>query len=401
MEDARVVFINGARQAGKSTLVRELAETKNTAYATLDDPAELDIAVSDPNGYISGLSGTPKVIDEVQKAPQLLSVIKRIVDEDDSPGQFLLTGSTHILSTRTVYDSLAGRVDTVKMYPLSQGEVAGRRERFIDAIFGEDGGIAKLEKLASAAAPLTITEFADSIATGGYPEVLRRTRRNRWFSSYLESIIARDIRDITEVSRTDEIRQLLRLLASRTGSLENIANISKNSGIPKTTVKRYMSLLEAVFLYQPLEPWHRNIGKRAIKARKAHIGDTGIATWLLGLNADRLAADKSRMGNMAESFAVAELRKQATWSQARVDIMHFRTHAKREVDIVLENPLGHLAGIEIKISETVSASDFTGIRALAEAAGEDFLCGVVLYLGNGVHKIGQNLAAMPISSLWV
>lgn len=393
LADTPVVLLNGARQTGKSTLVTALAIELGARYVTLDDATALSAASSDPLGFLKGL-GPVAAIDEVQKAPALFPAIKALVDADRRPGRFLLTGSANVLVLPKVSESLAGRMEIISLAPLSQGELAGGRERFIDSVFAPD---------LPAYSPGDAQNLISLVAAGGYPEAVGRAagkRRDAWFASYISAILQRDVRDLAHIDGLTEMPRLLALLAARVGGLLNMSELSRSSGIAHTTLKRYLSLLEATFLFQPLPAWSANLGKRLIKSPKIHLVDTGLAAFLAGHTPQRLASDTGHLGHLLESFVVGELRKQATWADMRVGLYHYRTTAGQEVDIVLEDPAGSLAGIEVKSAATVHSKDFSGLRALAEDSGKQFLRGIVLYGGDQVVSFGERLVAAPIPALW-
>ncbi len=395
-QDTPVVFLNGARQTGKSTLARELiVQGERARYLTLDDAAALSAARDDPTGFIAGFDG-PVVLDEVQRAPNLFLAMKAAVDRSRKPGRFLLTGSADVLLLPRVADSLAGRMEIFTLWPLSQGELTDVNESFVDLLF-----------LKSRPHPVRDEQdrrtLLARVLRGGYPVVQQReteARRRAWFDSYITTILQRDIREISEIEDLTLLPRLLALLASRSCTLLNFADLSRSIAIPQTTLKRYFTLLETTFLVRLLNPWSVNIGKRIVKAPKVYLNDTGLMTHLLGLDHSRLQFDTAIVGPLLENFALMELRKQIAWSRTRPQIFHFRTHTGEEVDILLENAAGEIVGVEVKATASVGASDFKGLRVLAEAAGSRFRRGVVLYTGVETVPFAKNLHAMPISSLW-
>lgn len=393
LADTPVVLLNGARQTGKSTLVMALARELGAHYVTLDDATALSAASSDPLGFLKGL-GAVAAIDEVQKVPALFPAIKALVDADRRPGRFLLTGSANVLVLPKVSESLAGRMEIISLAPLSQGELAGGREHFIDTVFGPDLPVYSHGNAQN---------LINLVVAGGYPEAVGRAagkRRDAWFASYLSAILQRDVRDLTHIEGLTEMPRLLSLLAARAGGLLNMSELSRSSGIAHTTLKRYLSLLEATFLFQPLPAWSANLSKRLIKSPKIHLVDTGLTVFLAGHTPQRLASDTGHFGHLLESFVVGELKKQATWVETRVGLYHYRTTAGQEVDIVLESPAGSLVGIEVKSAATVLSKDFAGLRALAQDSGEHFLRGIVLYGGDRAVSFGEHLVAVPIPALW-
>jgi len=396
LADSPVVFLHGARQTGKSTLVQQITSGEHPArYLTFDDAAVLAGATLDPAGFLAGIDG-PIALDEVQRVPGLFLAIKADVDRNRKPGRYLLTGSANVLMLPTLSESLAGRMEILPLWPLSQGEIASHREGFIDSLF--------------AGKPIEVGEgkksgptLVDRMLRGGYPEAHRRerpSRRRAWFNSYISTILQRDVRDLANVEGLSAMPRLLALLASRVGSLLNHAEVSRSLGMPQTTLKRYMALLEATFLIQLLPAWSGNLGKRLVKSPKLYVNDTGLGAALVGQMDEDALRRSQLLGPLAENFVVMELRKQASWSQTDPSLYHFRTVAGREVDVLLESPSGNLVGIEVKTSATVGPEDFRGLRALAEGAGERFRRGVLLYQGREVVPFGKDLHAAPLEALW-
>jgi len=401
LEDTPVVFLNGARQTGKSTLVREMAESDHPArYITLDDPTVLSAAQHDPAGFLAGIDG-PVIIDEVQLAPRLFPALKMIVDRNRRPGRFLLTGSANILLVPRVAESLAGRMEILTLWPLAQSEIEGREGSLIDRLFS--GELAGLRLPQDSPGREGRADLLERVVRGGYPEVVGRKREDRrrsWFNAYLTTILQRDVREMANIEGLTELPRVLALLATRASSLHNLADISRSIDIPQTTLRRYLTLLETAFLLVPVPAWSSNLGKRMVKAPKLAMSDTGLLTHLLGANEARLAEDSSLLGRVLENFVVSELRKQATWGRTRPQLFHFRTQAGHEVDIVLEDAAGHLVGVEVKASATVTSSDFKGLRALREMTGDRFRRGIVLYTGGETVGVEMNLSAMPMANLW-
>jgi predicted AAA+ superfamily ATPase len=290
LEDTPVVFLNGARQTGKSTLVREIAEVEHPArYITFDDPTVLSAARHDPAGFLGGMDGSV-IIDEVQLAPHIFPVLKLLVDRQRRPGRFLLTGSANILLVPRVAESLAGRMEILTLWPLSEAEIEGSDENMIDLLFAKEFSLPHAVDRTGRSAG----DRADLIARltrGGYPEVVGRRneeRRRSWFSSYLTTILQRDVREMANIEGLTELPRVLALLATRASSLMNLADISRNIDIPQTTLRRYMTLLETTFLLVPVPAWSANLGKRMVKASKLAMSDTGLLTYLLGANEERL-----------------------------------------------------------------------------------------------------------------
>lgn len=394
MADTPVVLLNGARQTGKTTLAQELAAVPGFQYFTLDDAATLGLAAGDPSGFIRNLTG-PVVIDEIQKAPELFPAIKLAVDKDRRPGRFLLTGSANVMTLPRLSESLAGRMEIIPLFPFSAGELAGHHEGFVKRLF--DGTIGK-------AKPTCVKDdLAARLVRGGFPEAIQRTddeRRGAWFASYISTILQRDVRDLARVDGLHALPNLLKLLAARTSGLLNLADVSRDAGLPHTTLTRYLVLLETVFLVHRLPAWSPNLGKRLVKSAKLHLVDTGLACHLLGTDAKRLHDDRSLLGRMLETFVVGDLRKQLSWADPRTTFYHFRTATGSEVDAVLEKPDGSAAGVEVKSGATVGASDFAALQELRDQLGKKFIAGVVLYTGDNLIPFGDKLWLVPLPVLW-
>lgn len=394
LADTPVVLLHGARQAGKSTLAQVIAADAHPArYLTLDDPSTFTAAKGDAAGFILGLEGKV-VIDEVQRAPELFVAIKAAVDRGRQPGRFLLTGSANILLLPQLSESLAGRMEILTLWPLSQGELEGEDENCVNRMFAP--------RLILPADSITREDLVQRIVMGGYPEVVLRRplRRAAWFRSYITTIMQRDVRDIMQIERLDEMLRLLGVLAGRTGTLLNVADLSRTLGIPQTTLHRYLTLLQATFLIQLVPAWTTHVRKRLLKTPKIILADTGLAAHLVGMDGRGLMSNAELWGAFLETFVAMELLKQMTWSKIRPALYHFRTAKGEGVDLVLEAPSGELVAVEVKATAALGADDFGGLRTLASIAGRRFKRGVLLYLGDQALPFGRNLYAFPISSRW-
>lgn len=396
LSDTPVVFIRGARQTGKTTLSKEImASGYPASYFTLDNAAVLSSAASDPAGFIRDLK-KPAVLDEVQRVPELILAIKEDVDTHRQSGRYLLTGSANVLTLPRVADSLAGRMEVATLWPLSQGEIAGRQENFIGAIFRKiPDGLEFSE--------LDMQDLTNRIVIGGYPEPVQRPsqkRRGAWFDSYLTTIIERDIRNFSNLHDISAMTRLLKLLASRTAGLRSQSELSRVLAIPNTSLARYLSMLKSIFMIYTLPAWSSNLGSRLIKAPKLFFSDTGIACHLLNLNASRLLGDHTLAGSLFENFVVSELCKQASSCDFRVSLYHFRSHQGHEVDLVIEDGAGKLCGIEIKLTASPTAKNFSGLKELQKLAGKKFACGLLLYTGRDAVPFGDKMYAVPVSAVW-
>ncbi len=393
--DRAVVLLNGARQVGKSTLARSLAAASGARYVTLDDATVASAARSDPEGFVNA-SSSPLVIDEVQRAPDVFLAIKASVDRDRRPGRFLLTGSANALLLPQLADALVGRMEIVSLWPLSQGEIIGEIDGFVDALFGRHAPTVTTAKPGG-------RTLLERVLRGGYPEAVATSsvdRRAAWFSAYVTTLLARDVRELARIDTLTDLPRLVGLVAARPMALLNYAELARSTGLPQTTLKRYMALLQTVFLIRTLPPWHGNLGKRLVKTPKILFTDAGLAAHLMGIDRARLQTDRTLLGGLLETFVVMEVTKQIGWSATVPAMYHFRSHSGDEVDIVLEQRSGTIAGIEVKSAATVTPSDFRGLRALAEATGSKFHRGIVLYTGREVVPFGPRLFAVPVESLW-
>lgn len=395
LADSRAVAVLGARQVGKSTLVAQIAADERPArLVSLDDDATASAAKADPAGFVADIEG-PVAIDEIQRAPELLLAIKRRLDANQARGQFLLTGSANILSLPTVTDALPGRVEYLTLWPLSQGEIHGVREQFIDELFA--GRFPRTVGTAVGRKPL-----APAIVSGGYPEAQGRDARgrSRFFSSYIASIIGRDLDDIANVRNVENIERLLFVIAARSGGLSSFHGMGKDLGLDAHTVRSHTKVLEDLFLVRQIKPWHVNLGSRQIKSSKTYVIDSGLLAHLIGADERRIVEDGAVAGTMLESFVAMELLRQADWASRPVQTFHYRDKQQREVDIVIERHDGEVIGVEIKASATPSVSDFKGLSYLRDNLGPRFKAGVVLHTGADTLPFGDRLAAVPINGLW-
>ncbi len=337
------------------------------------------------------------VLDEVQRVPSLFTALKMEVDRRRTPGRFVLTGSTNVLAVPTIQDSLAGRLETVRLHPLAQCELhlsCPSHNGFIDKMFGGQFIAGQTERLGP--------QLAERVVSGGYPAALGRPpgrRRANWYRNYIDSQVQRDVGDLARIRGLDVLPRLLALAASETAQLFNVSGLASPFQLSRPTIAEYVTLLERVFLLERLPPWHVNRGKRLIKTPKLHVGDTGLASVLLGVDVAALTADRSLLGQLLETFVYQELRRQATWHVGPVEFFHYRDKDQVEVDIVME--FGRLvAGVEVKAGATVRSTDFRGLRRLKDAAGTRFVAGVVLYDGEATVPFGESMYAVPLRLLW-
>lgn len=393
LSDTRVVLVAGPRQAGKTTLAKLFAAA-GRPYLTLDDPATLLAARADPTGFVRGLRGA--VIDEVQRAPDLLLALKENVDRDPSPGRFLLTGSTNLMAMPQVADSLAGRLEVITLLPFAQAELEGTPGDVLERLF--DGG-----GLPPVTAAVTGDALLERVLKGGYPEALRRTstsRRQAWLEDYVALILDRDVRDIAQIDQLDRLPRLLNVLAAHAGQLVNHSSYGAALGLSVPTAQKYVHILERLFLARLVPPWSHNAISRLTKTPKLHFLDTGLLAALTDTSASRIHADRAHYGPLLENFVVSEVLKLTTWSDKRLRISHFRTKEQDEVDLVIEDRRGRVVGIEVKASATVRPNDLRGLRQLQAATGDNFVQGLVLHDHDRITPFGERLHAAPVSMLW-
>ena len=392
LKDTPVVMVTGPRQCGKTTLVRDLV-AGNREFITMDDDTVLAAARSDPTGLVRALDRT--TIDEVQRVPDLLRAIKKSVDDDRRAGRFLLTGSANILTLPQVSESLAGRMEIVSLLPLSRAEIRGKKPGFLRAAF--DGKLGKPAEL------MIGKDLVHAVLIGGYPEMLRREdpkRRKIWARDYIRAIVQRDVREVADVEKLDQMPRLLQVLAHHSARLTNFTQMGAQVGFDDKTTRKYVAILEQLFLVQKVEPWFQNQLKRLVKTPKLHFLDSGLLGALLGATAERMAKDRSSFGPLLETFVFSEVLKQTSWFGESCSLYHYRDKDQDEVDLVIETGSGALVGIEVKASATVHAGDFKGLRKLADACGRNLKLGVVLYDGGKPVHFGDRLVAAPISCLW-
>ncbi len=394
--DSPATLLVGARQTGKSTLAHLIAERPEFArrYFTFDDLAVFAAARHDPKSFIEALGG-PAVIDEAQRVPEILYAIKQQIDRERSPGRYLLTGSANVLLLPKVSESLSGRLEVLTLWPFAQAELAQCATNFVDELFAASFAVRKYTTVSRA-------DLFDKLLVGGYPPVLSRTnakRRDAWFDSYLTTLLNRDVRDLANIEGLADLPRLLRLIAARSAGLLNFAEIARVVGFAQTSLKRYLTMLRAVFMVTEVPAWSSNVSKRMIRAPKLFLNDTGIAAHLLGLGPESVTTSPM-LGPLLETFVHAELSKLLSWSETSAQLFHYRTATGIEVDFMIENRAGELVGIEVKASATLSTRDFQGLRNVRETTGLRFKRGVLLYTGTESVAFGPDFYALPISALW-
>jgi hypothetical protein len=395
LADTPVVFLRGARQSGKSTLVQTISNGPYPCrYVTLDNAGFLTSAGADPTGFIAGLE-KPVIIDEAQRVPGLFLAIKEEVDRNRLPGQYLLTGSADPLALPAAARELVGRMEVKTLWPLSTAELMGTAAVPVESFFSAD--------FPKGLRADTAFDLAAAMVAGGFPEPFQRKeflRRAAWFESYITTILDRDVRHLSQIQDLTSVPRLLQLLAGRSAALHNQSEVSRAAAIPNSTLSRYMGLLKSTFLIQDLPAWSANLGKRLVKAPKLFIVDTGLACHLLALDERRIREGGEIAGRMFENFVVLELFKQLSWAAVPLRLHHFRSQAGKEVDVVIEAPDGRVVGLEIKLSATPSTRDFSGLKTLKDNIGGKWVRGLLIYTGREVVPFGKDLHAVPVSALF-
>ena len=393
LADTPVVLIHGPRQCGKTTLARQIAPRHR--YLSFDDANLLAAARTDPVGFVARI-GSKAILDEVQRVPELFPELKRAVDADRRPGRFLLTGSANLLDDRRLPDSLAGRIEVVRLHPFAQAELTGSFHRLLDVLL--DGDLPALGPRRRGEVNLT-----DRMLAGGYPEAVGRamsTRRRSWYRNYLDALLQRDAPDISGIRHAEALPRLLTRLAAQSAQLLNVADVAQGLAITRQTTDSYIGVLERLFLVERLAPWHSNRIKRLVKTPKVHVLDTGLLGEVMNLTPHVLKSDRGALGHVLETFVYVELRRQASAQPEPPAFWHFRDKNGVEVDIVIESSEGRFLGIEVKAAATVNAADFQGIERLRRALGKTPLFGVVAYSGEHLLRFGESNFAIPVDALW-
>jgi predicted AAA+ superfamily ATPase len=396
LADTPAVLVNGPRQCGKTTLVRQYAD--EMPYFSLDDPALLEAVRADPLGFVNRQDRA--IIDEVQRAPQLLMALKLAIDQDRRPGRFLLTGSANLMALPQVAESLAGRIEIHALLPLSQSELARRPNDFLPRALNQDWS----EPLGGTKAtpPAKAADLVERVLAGGYPEMRQRAghpRRQAWARAYITTLVERDVRDIAQIDQGGRLPRLLAVLAVLSGQLLNLNQIGGQLGLDGKTVDKYIGILEKLFLLRRLPAFSRNELNRLIKAPKIHFLDAGLQSTLTRLTPDHAFTERQRFGATLECWVYGELLKALSITPESWFLSHYRDNHQVEVDFVLESPLREIIGIEVKAAASVDAGDFKGLRQLRQQTGSAFVTGLVLYNGDHPLPFGERLWAVPLRML--
>ncbi len=412
LADTPVVYLNGPRQCGKTTLAKQLArelggaqsssaESANAPvpYFTLDDPALAAVVKRDPLGFVRQATrqSACAVIDEVQRVPELLLAVKLVVDEDRRPGRFLLTGSANVMALPQMADSLAGRMEVFELMPFSQGELKGEPSDFLQRALAKDWPVMRRDWVL----PRGLA-WASHVIAGGYPEMRRRAdpkRRQAWARAYVNALVERDVRDVAQIDHLAQMPKLLAACAAQCAQLMNVAALGGLLNLNAKTAEKYIGIFEQLFLLQRVPAWSRNELKRLVRTPKLYFLDAGLQAALMRFDASMLYTHGERFGVTLETWVYAELRKLVRASDERWTISHFRDKDGVEVDFVLELPTRELIGIEVKASSSVHSADFKGLRRLQSLAGRDLVNGLLLYNGDKALSFGDGLWAVPLWAL--
>ncbi len=394
LADSPAALIHGPRQSGKTTLARIVGDPRGYAYISFDDEVARAAAKADPAGFVGGLPERV-ILDEVQRVPSLFTALKQEIDARRFLGRFLLTGSSQVLLVPTLSDSLAGRMEILRLHPLSQGEIHGRAPNFLDDLFSGSFLTSRTDRLGE--------DLVVRITDGGYPAALARStprRRANWYRNFIDTQLQRDVRDLARISSLDVLPRLLSAASSQTARLYKLSGLAAPFRLSRPTIGDYINLLERLFLIERIPPWHSNRLSRLVKTPKLHLGDTGLGCALLGLNPGALAKDRALLGQFLETFVFQELKRQAICQEQPLSFFHYRDKDQVEVDVVIERGGTEVAGVEVKAAATVTSSDFRGLRKLKKGIGSRFTAGVALYDGEITSSFGDRLYAVPIRRLW-
>ena len=398
LEDTPVVMIHGPRQCGKTTLAQQMStREEGYEYLTLDDEAVRTAAELDPMGFCLRLP--PKaIIDEAQRVPRLFTAIKYIIDQERAPGRLILTGSSDVMSLPQVSDSLAGRVEVIRLHPLARAELRGERE---DELLIQRLYEGHLSELTSRSYERLGAGLSELIVRGSFPAALARPherRARRWYTAYAQALVQRDIHDLAHIRKAEAVPKLLEACALMSAQTLNLASLSSALSLTQATLKEYLSLLQQLFLIDELPAYHNNHLKRLTKTPKLHLVDTGLACAVMGLTSQALERDRARLGHLVETWVFQELTRQVSWLDDPLSLSHYRTKDQLEVDVVIESPRGVMA-VEVKTSASLTFADFKGLAQLRDQLGGGWLGGVLLYDGERVVSSGDGLWAVPLSAL--
>lgn len=395
LKTRRVLLLCGARQCGKTTLAKQIAMTNTTTYRTLDDIAIRQLAENDPLGFVKHTEKT-LIIDEIQRAPELLSAIKLVVDENTRSGQYLLTGSANIQSLPGVQESLAGRIRKIRLRPLSHGELLGVDPSFLDNAFKQSFSTSN-KSIYDRKAMLEIA------FRGGFPEAIKLDVKERiqWHKDYIAALLERDLNDIARITRHRAMQELINTLAAWSGKFMDISAIGTGLSIRRPTLESYINALEALYIVERIHPWTRTDYERIGKQSKLYMADSGLMAAILRWRMAQIELDSDRSGKLIETFIFNELAAQIDTYSGKYELFHYRDREQREIDFLIEREDHALLGIEVKTGSAISTSDFKHLKWFKDnIAKERPFCGIVLYSGTLAGLMGNDLWAIPFGALW-
>ena len=396
-----VIALHGPRSVGKSTVLHGFAAEAGCSVLDLDDVAVREAVVGNVTSIVSGHA--PVCVDEYQRVPDILDALKaRLNREGSLPGTAVITGSTRQDALPATAQALTGRLHSLTIWPLSQGEIAGVREDLLESLWADPTNtIAKL-----ATSTTTRADYVERVCAGGLPLALRRPRaaRARWFDDFVRASVERDALELSRIRERQAMSELFALVAAQTGQLLNVSAAAAKVGVARPTVEGHLRLLEDLFLIVRLPAWGKTLRSRVSVKPKVHVVDSGLAARLLRLSPDKLSgldpASLTDFGHLLETFAVGELRKQASWLEQPVTLGHWRTSDGVEVDVVIEGDDGTVLAFEVKASERALGSDFRGLSQLRETLGQRFVAGIILTTGTRSYTYDDRLHVLPIDRLW-
>ncbi len=391
----KAVYLTGARQVGKTTLVQQIAKKLNISYITLDDSDVLQFAKDFPKLFFKKYK-PPLVIDEVQNSEDIIMEIKQLLDKTHNPKTLLLTGSTDFMRNKKIRESLAGRFISLKLYPLSETEI-NKSKPWIDKLFKEQPEFS--DKL------VDLQQFAEKIYKGYFPPIrlqkLSDKQIRSWFDEYLQARILKDIQLLDEIRKADKIRMLLKLIAWQSGNLMNISNLARNVGVSMQTIEKYFALLQGIFLVELLKPYLTNISKREVKMPKVYMIDTGLMAYLNQIKPNQILSDRTTLGKLTETWVYSELRKELSYSENDLQLYFFRDDKKNEIDFLIENQDGTLAGIEVKAKERIKTDDIKHLKIICKKLKPKLKQIFIIYFGDKFLPV-KNLCPtwlLPIANL--